>query len=146
MYPNVCLFACCGSSSFTGVALLHTYIMHLVSLPTLVSSLCTDMSHNKLGDGSGRAVAKLLNGHAPKLASVDLSDNLIGIQGGVAIGHVLQLNNTLRELNLRMNGLYNEGVQPIVKALERNTSLLCLNIGSNNVGESSAPALSDVSV
>ena len=62
-----------------------------------------DLSHNKLGDGAGRALGKLLNGHCPRLTVLDVSSNQIGSSGGVSIGHVLQNNTTLRELNLRMN-------------------------------------------
>ena len=62
----------------------------------------TDLSHNKLGDGMGRALGKLLSGHTV-LTSLDLCDNLIGIMGGASIGHALQTNTTLKHLNLRLN-------------------------------------------
>ena len=64
-----------------------------------------DLSHNKLGDGTGRALGKLLNGHAPKLTRLDVYDNAIEGIGGMSIGRALQNNSTLRELNLRMNRL-----------------------------------------
>ena len=62
----------------------------------------TDLSHNKLGDGMGRALGKLLSG-STVLTILDLSDNLIGSMGGAAIGHALQINTTLKHLNLRLN-------------------------------------------
>ena len=99
-----------------------------------------DLSHNKLGDGTGRAIGKLINGRCPKLTVL----NLIEAFGGVSIGHALQNNTTLKELNLRMNSLCDDGVQPIFKSLYKNTTLVTLNIGSNNIGESSAPVLSEV--
>ena len=40
--------------------------------------------------------------------------------------------------------LGDEGAQPILKALLKNTTLTTLNLGSNNIGEPSAPALSEV--
>lgn len=104
----------------------------------------TDLSHNKLGDGTGRAIGKLINGRCPNLTVLNLSNNLIEAIGGVSIGHALQNNGTLKELNLRMNNLCDEGVQPIFKALVKNTTLDSLNVGSNNIGESSAPILSEV--
>lgn len=111
----------------------------------IVSPSSTDLSHNKLGDNAGRAIGKLLNGHSPKLVTVELSNNLIGEQGGVSIGHALHNNGIVRELNLRMNRLGDEGTQSILKALQgKNDSLLTLNIGSNGMGEASAQALSEV--
>lgn len=102
------------------------------------------MSHNRLGDGTGRAIGKLINGRCPKLTVLNLSNNLIEAMGGISIGHALQNNTTLKELNLRMNSLSDEGVQPIFKAFYKNTTLAILNVGSNNIGESSAPVLSEV--
>ncbi len=60
-----------------------------------------DLSHNKLGNGSGRALGKLLNGHS-SLRHLDVSDNVIGAMGGNSIGHALQ-NSKLDELDIRMN-------------------------------------------
>lgn len=114
-----------------------------VILPTFHPS---DLSHNKLADGTGRAVGKLLNGHAPKLTSLNVSNNVISGQGGVSIGHALQNNTTLQRLNIKMNNLDDEGVQPFLKALLKNSTLICLDVGSNCVGESTAPALSEVSI
>ena len=62
----------------------------------------TDLSHNKLGDSSGRALGKLLNGHSV-LRVLDVSNNNIGAVGGSSIGHALQNNTTLKLLNLRFN-------------------------------------------
>ncbi len=106
----------------------------------------TDLSHNKLGDSAGRAVGKLLNGHSPKLVTLELCSNMIGAQGGVSIGHALQNNEVLKELSLRLNRLGDEGVQSIFRALQegKNTSLQALNVGSNGMGEPSAQALSEV--
>ena len=61
-----------------------------------------ELSHNKLGDGAGRALSKLLNGHS-NLHTLDVSNNCIGGQGGVAIGHALANNTRLVCLNLRLN-------------------------------------------
>ena len=63
---------------------------------------CTiDLSHNKLGDASGRALGKLLNGRC-SLRSLDVSDNMIGSVGGTSIGRALE-NSNLEYLNLRLN-------------------------------------------
>lgn len=61
-----------------------------------------DLSHNKLADGAGRAISKLLNGHS-HIHTLNLCDNSIGGQGGIAIGHALANNTHLISLNLRLN-------------------------------------------
>lgn len=62
------------------------------------------MSYNKLSDGSGRALGKLLNGHSI-LRVLDVSNNGIGSIGGTSLGHALQVNTTLTHLNLKLNRL-----------------------------------------
>lgn len=61
-----------------------------------------DLSHNKLSDSSARALSKLLNGHCV-LRILDISNNYIGVMGGASLGHALQVNNTLIELNIKLN-------------------------------------------
>ena len=65
--------------------------------------LSPDLSYNKLADGSGRGLGKLLNGHAPRLACLEVGHNLLASGSGSSIGHALALNCTLTHLNLRMN-------------------------------------------
>ena len=105
-----------------------------------------DLSHNCLGDGAGRALGKLLNDHSPKLTVLDVRNNVLEMGAGASIGHALQKNDILQELNISMNRLEDIGVQPILKSLMKNKSLLILNISSNDIGEASAPALAEVSM
>ena len=77
----------------------------LHAIPKCPHTCYSDLAHNSLGEGAGRALGKLLNGHSPQLTVLDVSDNQIGSTGGVSIGHALQDNTTLTELNLRMNRL-----------------------------------------
>ena len=60
------------------------------------------MSYNKLGDGTGRALGKLINGHSV-LTVLNVSNNSIGSIGGISLGHALQTNTTLTHLNLKLN-------------------------------------------
>ena len=103
-----------------------------------------DFSHNCLGAKAGRALGKLLNDHAPKLTVLDISDNKLEAEAGSALGHALQKNCVLVELNICMNWLGDLGVQPLLKALCKNSSLTSLDISNNNIGEASAPALAEV--
>lgn len=65
--------------------------------------LVTDLSHNRLGSRTGRALGKLLNVPSCPLETLVITNNEIGIEGGNAIGHALKNNTTLLSLNLRMN-------------------------------------------
>ena len=60
------------------------------------------MSYNKLGDGTGRALGKLINGHSV-LTVLNVSNNSIGSIGGISLGHALQTNTTLTHLNFKLN-------------------------------------------
>ena len=44
-------------------------------------------------------------------------------------------NSTLEVLNLRFNGIGDEGARAIAKALEGNTALEILNLSNNNIGD-----------
>ena len=73
-----------------------------IATPMCYGHFAADLSHNKLADGAGRALSKLLNGHSC-IHTLNVCNNSIGGQGGIAIGHTLANNTTLTSLNLRMN-------------------------------------------
>ena len=116
-----------------------------------------DLSYNKLSNGAGRALGKLLNGHSV-LHTLNITSNSIGSIGGISLGHALNVNTTLTHLNLRLNRyvckiitnvacncrLGDEGVQPILKALMKNATLVSLDLSSNDFGEATASILSEV--
>lgn len=104
-----------------------------------------DLSHNCLGGRAGRALGKLLNSHSPRLTVLDVTNNKLEVEAGTALGYALQNNCVLKELNLSLNWLGDLGVQPVLKALGKNTMLVTLDISSNNIGEPSAPVLAEVS-
>lgn len=115
-----------------------------VSAKSLTVPLTSDLSHNCLGDGAGRAIGKLLNDHSPKLTVLQISNNLLEEAAGTSIGHALQRNTVLKELDISMNRLGDLGAQPILKSLMKNATLTSLNMSSNNVGEPSAPTMAEV--
>jgi Ran GTPase-activating protein (RanGAP) involved in mRNA processing and transport len=104
-----------------------------------------DLSHNCLGDGAGRALGKMLNDHSPNLTILDVTNNRLDEVAGMSIGHALQRNSILQELNLSLNRLGDEGAQQVFKGLMHNKTLVVLNISSNDIGELSAPILAEVS-
>ena len=77
--------------------------------PPIIIDTVTDLSHNKLGDGAGRALSKLLNGHS-HIHTLNVCNNSIGGQGGIAIGHALTNNTQLISLNLRLNRYANNRI------------------------------------
>lgn len=89
-------------------------------------------------------MGKLLNDHSPNLTVLDVNNNQLDEAAGLSIGHALQRNSTLQELNLSLNRLGDEGAQQVFKGLLHNKSLVLLNISSNDIGELSAPILSEV--
>ena len=80
------------------------------------------MSHNKVADGAGRALSKLLNGHS-HMHTLNVCNNCIGGQGGIAIGHALANNTHLTSLNLRLNRYVWHHVIPIDSMSGNITSL-----------------------
>ena len=75
------------------LSFIHDHLSHCI---------IAELSHNKLGDGAGRALSKLLNGHS-NIHTLIVSNNCIGGQGGIAIGHALANNTHLVSLDLRLN-------------------------------------------
>lgn len=70
---------------------------------TYYSHNSSDLSQNKLGSRTGRALGKLLSIPTCPLETLVLTNNEISRQGGEAIGHSLKANTTLKHLDLRLN-------------------------------------------
>eukprot|EP01060_Flectonema_neradi_P011335 TRINITY_DN18425_c0_g1_i1.p1 TRINITY_DN18425_c0_g1~~TRINITY_DN18425_c0_g1_i1.p1 ORF type:complete len:276 (+),score=70.57 TRINITY_DN18425_c0_g1_i1:296-1123(+) len=108
-----------------------------------------DLSHNKISDEGAKALATLLikqsreQGEGRRILELNLTDNLVGVGGGKALGRALMLNNTLENLSLRLNRLTDEGGAPIIAGLKNNSSLKKLNLSNNELGCESTEALSD---
>ena len=85
--------------------------------------------------------------HNTSLTTLDLSLNLIGdqeqerlinpsfITGGVAIARMLEVNKTLRKLDLSWNKIRKDTALVLVKCLAHNNTLTSLNLSSNNLGD-----------
>ena len=79
--------------------------------------------------------------HETTLKSLDLGDNQIGDEGGVAIAKALSVNTTLTDLNLMWNQIGDEGGIAIGEALKVNTTLTTLSLQTNALGREGKDAL-----
>ena len=64
------------------------------------------------------------------LKKLDISYNMLGTEGSVALVEMLSCNKSLTELNLRWCGIPEAGLREIARGLLQNTSLQTLNIWS----------------
>lgn len=70
-------------------------------------SVLPDLSHNKITNHGVRLLAKLL-GARSVIMTLNLADNQIHADGGKYLGRALQRNESLLDLNLRLNRLDDE--------------------------------------
>ena len=106
----------------------------LLDLCTL-SACLTDLklSNCNLSDVFVAKLARRLEGK-PSLRSLDLSHNLIGVKGGIAIGKVID-SCRLSELNLSWNNLCSDGAVAIARAISKAKYLAILNLDMNGFGQ-----------
>ena len=78
------------------------------------------------------------------VVQLDLRCNQLGPNGGRAVAQMLQMNNSLTDLNLQKNGLSDDSCVALSKALRTNPSLTALNVRFNDVGDTGALAFADL--
>eukprot|EP00808_Paulinella_micropora_P000941 g76882.t1 len=78
------------------------------------------------------------------IRSIDLRNNGIGDEGAKAIGLALQVNKTLQRLSLRRNNIGADGAKAIGKALEENKTVIELRMGANKMGPAGAEAIANM--
>ncbi|XP_069744095.1 dynein regulatory complex subunit 5 isoform X2 [Narcine bancroftii] len=100
-----------------------------------------DLSHNLIGDVGAKALAKLLL-HSG-LQTLCLCDNSIAAFGAKAIAYKVRRFSSLRCLNLRLNQIGDEGGEAIARALAT-SSVEDINLASNELSERVATAISKV--
>jgi Ran GTPase-activating protein (RanGAP) involved in mRNA processing and transport len=76
------------------------------------------------------------------LTSVDLTNNLIGGEGGFAIGLVIKENTRLKVLKLGMNKIDDMNASKIILSLGKNEYLEELDLSSNHLGDMVSNSLS----
>ncbi|XP_071485706.1 uncharacterized protein [Diadema antillarum] len=93
-----------------------------------------DMSDNHLEEESGVAIAKMLEDNI-NITKVDLSQNLIRAKGITAFSNMLETNYTLKTLCLQSNHLTDKDAIPLAEALKNNATLTELDLSHNDLGE-----------
>ena len=78
-----------------------------------------DLRNNNLGPEGGVAIGQSLQTNH-SLQILDLRNNNLGPEGGVAIGQSLQTNNTLQKLYLYGNNLGNDGAVAVIRGIAVN--------------------------
>jgi Ran GTPase-activating protein (RanGAP) involved in mRNA processing and transport len=104
-----------------------------------------DFSHNSIGKGGARGIAKLLSSPASRIAHLSLSNNKMGRDGIVSISKALSMehgkNTRLKTLNIALNDLTDDGGATLFEDLIQNSTLEVLDVSANNLGQESALAM-----
>eukprot|EP00808_Paulinella_micropora_P031760 g27270.t1 len=102
-------------------------------IPVAFISLATLILYNiNIGNAGATAIAKALQVNN-SIRSINLNANDIGDEGAKAIGLALQVNNTVQTLDLDGNKIGPDGAKAISKALEVNsTSPLSILAGTTS--------------
>ncbi|XP_032685319.1 dynein regulatory complex subunit 5-like [Odontomachus brunneus] len=104
-----------------------------------------DLSHCKLMDTGAHAVGEFLSMHQ-KLKSLRLANNNIGPTGLAGLIHGILKSETscLKNLDLRLNPLQDEGANHVCALLIRSESLETLNISGCGLSSTAGAALTEV--
>ncbi len=80
----------------------------------------------------------------PTLATLNIANNNIRIEGGRSIGRMLRTNTSLTSLDVSLNRLEDEGGELLIQGLRQNCTVQYLNMASNELGSKSVTMLSKV--
>jgi Ran GTPase-activating protein (RanGAP) involved in mRNA processing and transport len=86
----------------------------------------------------------LLSGATPRLRELDLSLNIIGNQGAAAIATALPMVPQIERLDLSDNRIGDQGATALAHALLQTPSLGWFSLHTNRIGDKGASALADV--
>ena len=102
-----------------------------------------DLSHNKIDDEGVAALSLVLMKKDIRLQRLDLSDNMVRVEGAKSLGRALTSNATVKSLSLRLNRLSDAGGEKLFDKISSNSTLTFLDVSSNDLGSDSARALHD---
>jgi Ran GTPase-activating protein (RanGAP) involved in mRNA processing and transport len=101
-----------------------------------------ELEGNSLGPSTARELGDALSQNESllylNLESNPLTDEEKDFSGIAALGDMLGKNSTLRTLILWRTRLGGEGAKYLAAGLEKNDSIICLDIGNNRIGTAAA--------
>jgi hypothetical protein len=100
-----------------------------------------DISNNKIKNQGARSIATVLASSTAQLSVLKLGNNKLGPGSGLCLGKALEVNTSLKHLDLRLNRLSDEGGCDLFNNLKNNTTLSVLDISGNYLGSKSVPSL-----
>jgi len=110
------------------------------ALPSFVALESLDLSHNKIRDEGGKALAAYVVASG-SLTSLDLSFNELEAEAAKALAPALAANGSLTSLDLRYNELGPAGAEALAPGLASNASLTCCNVLQNEMDVAAAESL-----
>ncbi|KAJ3333753.1 hypothetical protein HDU76_004249 [Blyttiomyces sp. JEL0837] len=100
---------------------------------------CLDLSNNWIESG-GAYIGRSLQINRT-LAYLNLTDNRLGLQGGLEMAEMLSFNGSLKTLILKGNSLGDKEATSLAEGLRQNSTLQTLDISNNKIGDLGAIAL-----
>ncbi|XP_070181149.1 leucine-rich repeat-containing protein 74A-like [Littorina saxatilis] len=97
---------------------------------------------NKFDDKTGEYFAEAIKVNT-QIKQLDLSRNMLSIDGAIAIGKAMEDNETIIQFDLSYNHLRGKGIKGLAKMLAKNIGLLNLDISWNGVGTEGAKLLGE---
>eukprot|EP01012_Entosiphon_sulcatum_P016755 TRINITY_DN21643_c0_g1_i1.p1 TRINITY_DN21643_c0_g1~~TRINITY_DN21643_c0_g1_i1.p1 ORF type:complete len:1049 (-),score=132.01 TRINITY_DN21643_c0_g1_i1:9-3155(-) len=125
----------------------HMSTAAAAELGQLILENCTLHTLRLGGNGFCDEATLLVSSALHKNTSIlvfDLKASHLGLVGGKAIATMLQVNNSLTELNFQRNSLKSDSCIALAKALRTNPSVLTLMLRFNEIGDAGAIGLADL--
>lgn len=103
-----------------------------------------NLSCNTLGFKGAQLLCQRFIGSKNLVRYLNLSNNLIGDEGAEEVAQLLASNpESLTKLNVSSNEISDKGGAAIAHALNKNSTLLFLNLSENNFGQKTIDSLAD---
>jgi len=99
-----------------------------------------DLSRNVIGVEGAKSLADVLAKNTT-ITNIDLSRNVIGVEGAESLAAALAENTTITNINLSHNHIGPEDAKSLASALAKNTTIININLSYNNIGAEGAKSL-----
>jgi len=85
-----------------------------------------------LSENSAKIISKFLANTKKYINVLKIAKNYLGENGGMALASGIEKSKSLIHLDIASNGILRKGAENIFKAIGKNQSLICLNLGNLN--------------